>query len=147
MRRAFTAAGKSVALRVVGGALIVIISFSTTLYVIDQNVSTIDPDTDRQGGDYRSVVRPTISVESCIQECKQDPMCRSWTLVRNGIIRPEMACLLKNKETQPTSNVCCTSGTIRRSTVSFFTICVVTLGILGYQGWESFLFTSRPLGR
>ena len=80
---------------------IVIVSFVTTLYVIDRAVSTVDPGTDRQGGDYRSVIQPTITVEACVSECERDPVCRSWTLVRNGIMRPEMTCLLKNKDRNP----------------------------------------------
>jgi len=55
-----------------GSASIVILSFVTTLYVIDRVVSTIDLGTYRPGGgDYRSTTQPTITIESCENECKQ----------------------------------------------------------------------------
>jgi hypothetical protein len=111
---------KRLALRIFGGASIVILSFVTTLYVIDRAVSTIDVNTDRQGADYRAIVLPTITIESCMDECKRDSACASWTLVRNGILGPEMTCFLKSEAPEPNKNPCCTSGKVSRSISSFF---------------------------
>jgi hypothetical protein len=120
MRHADTGPWKRLALKIFGGASIVTLSFVATLYVMDRVESTIELDTDRQGGDYRSLVQPTITIESCVNECKWDSACQSWTLVRNGILGPEMACLLKKEASQPIKNSCCTSGKVSRSIDSFF---------------------------
>jgi hypothetical protein len=111
---------KSFVLRIFGGASIVILSFLTTLYVIDRFTTTVDPGTNREGGEYRSVIRQTITVEDCVAECRRDSSCQSWTLVRNGVLRPEMGCILKNQAAQPTRDACCTSGKVTRSIRTFF---------------------------
>lgn len=78
------------------------------------------PNTNLAGSDIgRIVLRAPTSgqldtrEQQCAAACWADPRCRSWTYVRpNTIQGPEGNCWLKNTTPTPSTNTCCTSGTV-----------------------------------
>jgi hypothetical protein len=75
---------------------------------------TLEPETDRAGGDYRNFESPLPA--RCQSECEKDARCRAYTFVNPGIenrkFRPGH-CWLKSKGLSPSVNPCCVSGVKR----------------------------------
>jgi hypothetical protein len=72
-------------------------------------------DTDRPGADYRNVpVRGSAQV--CQRLCEDDPSCRAWTFVREGLQGPQPRCWLKRDVPPRRASSCCVSGVVSRDT-------------------------------
>lgn len=76
---------------------------------LGQNVS-IEPGTDRIGGDYKGFAMAGHDPAPCRLACQSDRDCKSYTWVRPGVKGPEAMCFLKSSVPRPTKNECCTSG-------------------------------------
>ncbi len=75
-------------------------------------VVTIEPDTNRRGGDYRSFIidaqRAGASV--CRDACLREPQCVAFTYVHPGGQGGAAACRLKSTAPLATRDTCCVSG-------------------------------------
>lgn len=68
------------------------------------------PDTNLFGYDYRSFDVPSSDVAVCRRACVDEDRCQAWTYVEPGIQGPLARCSLKDSVPQRTQNECCTSG-------------------------------------
>ena len=68
------------------------------------------PDTDLQGGDYRSfeLISPVPSF--CENVCKKDSRCRAWTFSWPGKRAKRAKCFLKESVGEKRKDTCCVSG-------------------------------------
>ena len=63
---------------------------------------TYEPNTNRPGADYNSVVLQQADPKQCKKLCRQDPQCRAYTYVPPGVQMPGNAvCWLKNHVPAP----------------------------------------------
>jgi hypothetical protein len=75
--------------------------------------SDVEPDTNRLGGDFRTVDLDQYDAAACRAECDKDPRCASFTLVRPGIQTARARCWLKGNVPTALQNECCLSGVKR----------------------------------
>jgi hypothetical protein len=71
---------------------------------------TLQPGTDRMGGDFRGFAMPQPDPQQCRQACADDRACRAYTYVNPGLKGPQAMCFLKNSTPPATASGCCTSG-------------------------------------
>ncbi len=73
------------------------------------------PDTDLQGGDYRSfeLISPVPSF--CENVCKKDSRCRAWTFSWPGKRAKRAKCFLKESVGEKRKDTCCVSGVKERA--------------------------------
>jgi hypothetical protein len=105
-----------IALRILGGAGIVILSFWITLTILRNWTGGFDENTDRPGFDYGQVqLADGASPALCRAECEKDAGCVAWVYERPGYEGPKPLCLLKGGTGgTPKPNPCCVSGAARR---------------------------------
>jgi len=72
--------------------------------------STIEPNVNRFGLDYRGFDLKASNPQLCQQACLADRACAAWTYVREGVQGRSPRCWLKNQVPDPTPDPCCTSG-------------------------------------
>lgn len=72
--------------------------------------STLEPDTNRPGQDYKSLELTDPQPEVCQQACADDPKCRSFTYVKPGGQGPRAVCWLKSGVPAASKSDCCVSG-------------------------------------
>jgi PAN domain len=106
-----------IALRILGGAGVVILSFWITLTILRTWMGGFDDNTDRSGSDYRQIqladdTRPML----CQAECNKDARCVAWVYARPAKdVRPKPVCFLKSGTAgNPQPNECCVSGLAHR---------------------------------
>jgi len=75
-------------------------------------VVTIEPDTLRQGGDYRSFVIDArrANAQICRDACLREPQCVAFTYVRPDGRARAARCWLKSSAPLATPDTCCVSG-------------------------------------
>lgn len=73
----------------------------------------IEPETNRVGGDFRTIDLEQYDAQACRAECDGDPRCLSFTLVRPGVQTKGARCWLKGNVPVPTPDACCVSGVKR----------------------------------
>lgn len=72
---------------------------------------TIEPNTNRFGGDYENhALKTSAKPSACRKLCKADDACKAWTYVKAGIQGPKPVCWLKSTVPPATPDACCTSG-------------------------------------
>jgi hypothetical protein len=106
-----------VALRILGGAGVVLLSFWITLTILRNWTGGFDDNTDRPGSDYRTVAfADGAGPALCLAECEKDPRCVAWVYARSAKnVRPKPLCFLKDGTGgSPGPNECCVSGVARR---------------------------------
>jgi hypothetical protein len=72
--------------------------------------STIMPDTDMTGFDYRHFELPKPRPRLCQEACFNDEACRAWTFLREGLLGPLAICWIKSGTPVPRPDSCCVSG-------------------------------------
>jgi hypothetical protein len=90
-----------------------VLAFLAVLTVPSQGAnakSTILPNTDMAGDDYRHFSEPRPRPRLCQEACLIDPTCRAWTFMREGVLGPLAVCWLKAGTPTPHPDICCTSG-------------------------------------
>ena len=70
----------------------------------------MEDNTDRPGGDYRTVPLLQRLPEICQSSCRGDERCKAWTYVRPGVQGPFALCYLKDQTPAPRPSGCCVSG-------------------------------------
>ncbi len=86
----------------------------------------IETESDRAGGDYKSLDIPNNNFYVCVDTCRQDPNCKSFAYVNPGVQGAVAKCWLKSSVPAKTSNSCCISG-IKKT---------VPTGLLIYELWS-----------
>jgi hypothetical protein len=79
----------------------------------------VEPDVDRPGSNFK-ILWLRGGLEACQEACAQNPLCKSYTYVREGIAERIEGCWLKDTVTPPVTDGCCVSGVKTRETVSRF---------------------------
>lgn len=72
--------------------------------------TSFEPNTNRQGLDYRSFDLDSPDPRACQTQCIAETACRAWTYVVPGVQGPKARCWLKNGVPPPTAENCCVSG-------------------------------------
>lgn len=101
------------ALRILGGAGIVILSFWITLTILRNWTGGFEENTNRVGSDYRQVqLEDGAAAAACQAECSKDARCVAWVYGRPGKrVGPKPICYLKDGAGgTSTPDECCTSG-------------------------------------
>jgi hypothetical protein len=96
--------------------LLTVLLCAATLLAIsrsfDAAAETIGPgmsdNTDRPGGDVANA--PSSSPQACLQQCRADKRCKSWTYARPGAQGGGGVCYLKGSIPNAVANGCCISG-------------------------------------
>lgn len=82
--------------------------------VVEPRNSLLEVETDRLGGDYRSVeVAVDPKGETCKAVCDADNKCRAWTYARPGYIGKSARCYLKDHVKPPRRKPGFISGVVR----------------------------------
>ncbi len=82
--------------------------------VVEPRNSALEVETDRLGGDYRSVdVDVDPKGETCKTVCDEDKKCRAWTYARPGYIGKSARCFLKDHVKPPRRKPGFISGVVR----------------------------------
>ena len=82
--------------------------------VVEPRNSLLEVETDRPGGDYRSVeVETDPKGETCRVACDEDKKCRAWTYARPGYIGKAARCFLKDHVKPPRRKPGFISGVVR----------------------------------
>lgn len=77
--------------------------------------STVEPNTNRPGSDYRNFETSPSSYLPCKNICMSEyPKCKAWTYVEAGVQGPRAKCWLKDSVPASKSNSKCTSGVTRK---------------------------------
>jgi hypothetical protein len=71
---------------------------------------SVEPNTNRSGGDYRSFDLPAPEPLLCRDACAREPQCRAFTYVKPGVQSPHARCWLKGTVPPPRPEACCVSG-------------------------------------
>ncbi len=77
----------------------------------------VEPDVDRPGSDFR-ILWLRGGLEACQEACAENPLCKSYTYVKEGSSERIEGCWLKDAVAAPVSNACCVSGVKTGETVS-----------------------------
>jgi hypothetical protein len=72
---------------------------------------SVEYDTDRPGGDYRSFDLPEANFELCRSACAGDANCKAYTYVKPGVQGPTSRCWLKSSVAGSAKSTSCISGT------------------------------------
>lgn len=82
--------------------------------VVEPRNSFLEVETDRPGGDYRSVeVETDPKGATCKAVCDEDKKCRAWTYARPGYIGKSARCFLKDHVKPPRRKPGFISGVVR----------------------------------
>jgi len=82
--------------------------------VVEPRTSAYEVETDRQGGDYKTVeVATDAKGETCKAVCDADNKCRAWTYARPGYIGKSARCFLKDHVKPPRRKPGFISGVVR----------------------------------
>lgn len=82
--------------------------------VVEPRNSVLESETDRPGGDYRSVeVATDPKGATCKAVCDDDKKCRAWTYARPGYIGKSARCFLKDHIKPPRRKPGFISGVVR----------------------------------
>lgn len=82
--------------------------------VVEPRNSALEVETDRLGGDYRSVdVAVDPKGETCKAVCDEDQKCRAWTYARPGYVGKSARCFLKDHVKPPRRKPGFISGVVR----------------------------------
>jgi hypothetical protein len=76
-----------------------------------------EPDVDRPGSDLK-ILWLQGGLEACQEACAQNPLCKSYTYVREGLAGRIEGCWLKSGVPPPVEDGCCVSGVKTEETVS-----------------------------
>lgn len=76
----------------------------------------VEQDVDRPGSDFK-ILWLRGGVEACQEACAQNPQCKSYTYVREGVAGRLEGCWLKNGVPPPVEDGCCVSGVKSDETV------------------------------
>lgn len=71
---------------------------------------TLEPGTDRLGGDYKGFALDQPDPQVCRDACANDAACKSYSYVKPGVKGAQAMCFLKNSTPPPRPNDCCSSG-------------------------------------
>lgn len=77
----------------------------------------IEPDVDRPGSDVK-ILWLRGGAEACQEACAQNPLCKSYTYVKDGVAGRMEGCWLKDGVPPPVEDGCCVSGVKTDETVS-----------------------------
>lgn len=77
----------------------------------------VEPGVDRPGSDFR-ILWLRGGLEACQEACAQNPLCKSYTYVREGSPGRMEGCWLKDAVSPPVRDTCCVSGVKTGETVS-----------------------------
>lgn len=77
----------------------------------------VEPDVDRPGSDFR-ILWLRGGLEACQEACAQNPLCKSYTYVKEGSPGRIEGCWLKDAVSAPVRDACCVSGVKTGETVS-----------------------------
>ena len=101
--------------RILGGAAVVVLSFSITLALLRYWTGGFEDNTVRPGGEYRELQLAAGALPAaCQAECEKDAQCVAWSYVRPVPNRPHPLCLLKGATAgKPRHDECCVSGVAR----------------------------------
>ena len=105
-----------IALRILGGAGIVILSFWITLTILRNFTGGFDDNTDRPGFDYRQMeLAEGAAPAVCQTECDKDGRCAAWVFAKAAKnVRVKPLCFLKSTAVTAQPNECCASGVAHR---------------------------------
>lgn len=82
--------------------------------VVEPRNSFLEVETDRLGGDYRSIdVAVDPKGDTCKAACEADNKCRAWTYARPGYIARSARCFLKDHVKPPRRKPGFISGVVR----------------------------------
>ena len=70
----------------------------------------MEQNTDRRGGDYKTVTLSQDNPAACAAVCSDEGQCLAWTYVRAGIEGSTPACRLKLTVPEGKTSPCCVSG-------------------------------------
>ena len=71
---------------------------------------SLEPNTDRMGGDYQGFALDVARPDVCRQACAQDDTCKAFSYVKPGVKGPQAMCFLKSSAGTATADECCSSG-------------------------------------
>jgi hypothetical protein len=71
---------------------------------------SVEPNTDRPGGDFTSFSLPQANADLCRTACESNVQCAAFTYVNPGVQGPNAMCWLKSVVNPPVASACCTSG-------------------------------------
>lgn len=77
----------------------------------------VEPDVDRPGSDFR-ILWLRGGLAACQEACAQNPLCKSYTYVKEGSPGRIEGCWLKDAVSAPVRDACCVSGVKTGETVS-----------------------------
>ena len=69
----------------------------------------VEPGVDRPGSDFK-ILWLRGGPEACLEACAQNPLCKSYTYVREGVAGRMEGCWLKDDVPPPVEDGCCVSG-------------------------------------
>ena len=82
--------------------------------VVEPRTVTLEVETDRLGGDYRSIeVATDPKGATCRAACEADNKCKAWTYARPGYIGKSARCFLKDHVKPPRRKPGFISGVVR----------------------------------
>lgn len=82
--------------------------------VVEPRTSALEVETDRPGGDYRTVdVAVDPRGDTCKAVCDADNKCRAWTYARPGYVEKSARCFLKDHVKPPRRKPGFISGVVR----------------------------------
>jgi hypothetical protein len=79
----------------------------------------VEPEVDRPGSDFK-ILWLRGGAEACQEACAQNPLCKSYTYVREGVRGRTEGCWLKDDVPPPVEDGCCVSGVKTPDAVSRF---------------------------
>jgi hypothetical protein len=77
----------------------------------------VEPGVDRPGSDFK-ILWLRGGAEACLEACAQNPLCQSYTYVREGVAGRMEGCWLKDDVPPPVEDECCVSGVKTSEAVS-----------------------------
>jgi hypothetical protein len=77
----------------------------------------VEPGVDRPGSDFK-ILWLRGGPEACLEACAQNPLCQSYTYVREGVAGRMEGCWLKDDVPPPVRDECCVSGVKTSEAVS-----------------------------
>ncbi|HBX42706.1 MAG TPA: hypothetical protein DEH27_02355 [Deltaproteobacteria bacterium] len=79
----------------------------------------VEPEVDRPGSDFK-ILWLRGGAEACQEACSQNPRCKAYTYVREGVAGRSEGCWLKDDVPPAVEDGCCVSGVKTPDTVSRF---------------------------
>jgi len=93
-----------------GGELWYLYFYKTGAQQLGGGNLTVEPGTDRMGGDYVSFDLGQPNFQLCRQACANDNRCLAYTYVHPGVQSASARCWLKSTVPVSQANACCISG-------------------------------------